>query len=571
MAQMIYFIGFVVIMASIFTASAHSGAFVGPWGIKMFGGKFGGKTASSASSGQENIRKVPETTGSSKIRNLLQHGVPPTLLLLFGTAETVQASPLNQQAVLLKSPFFQGWLVRVTDHENSGSFVLIVGSFSMAQNEKYDEHYIFCGFEGKKLSSDGFYASECAFHSELFPSEDTVTITGGKATTPLTNKLPFHGSPLVNITWAADGIGHFKFEQDSCEADLDFKEFRLRFNATNRLPWGNESHANSAGPEGWLGYTSLLPCHYFVHSVGSACDYSIELPIRDSTEDFLTIHPPYMSASGRKVPTPLTGISSTSQVSSLSFGNPGIYAGTTNERQHNLYRSLADASSGYFSDWSVLPDAERAHGDGEEWAGAGAGAGDAHTSQPEVIRGKGWAHIEGNHGTFFPEGWVWSQAVNEDNSASMSLILGKFKIGVVSPLSTVLYVRTAKRTRIFRSTDLDRIKVQRIDHTRGEVALTAISPRDGSKVEVIIKGSSARWVSSALPIHIPTATGFSSDPGCKETYSAVAEVRCFRQVNARRDVVSILRPEYELEEEVEFPLAALEFGAEFLNVVIAEK
>ena len=97
------------------------------------------------------------------------------------------------------------------------------------------------------------------------------------------------------------------------------------------------------------------------------------------------------------------------------------------------------------------------------------------------------------------------------------------------------------------------------------MALTALSPRDGSKVELIIKGPSNWWVSDALPIHIPTVSGFSKEPGCKETYSATARLRCYRQVNARKDVVSILRPEYELEEELEFPMTALEFGGGFLE------
>jgi hypothetical protein len=43
-------------------------------------------------------------------------------------------------------------------------------------------------------------------------------------------------------------------------------------------------------------------------------------------------------------------------------------------------------------------------------------------SNPFSIRGRGLAHIEGNHGTFFPEGWVWSQAVSEDNTASLGLV-----------------------------------------------------------------------------------------------------------------------------------------------------
>ena len=539
-------------------------AFVGPWGAwSKANSKSSSKSASSTSSSTQS--KDLKGSGGASVdnrgRKLLKGGLPPTLLILFGSAEAVQASPLNRQAIMLKSPFFQGWLVRVTDHENSGSFVLIVGSFSMAESDKYDEHYIFCGIEAKKLSNDGFYVSECAFHSELFPSTDTVTISGGKATTPLTSRLPFHGSPTVNISWAAENVGHFKFQDETCEADLNFDDFRLRFNATSRLPWSNDLHANSAGPEGWLGYTSLLPCHYFVHSVGSLCDYSIELPVRDSAEDFLPAPPPPPHLPGLREPS-LPGISD--RISSIFLARDH----ETSMRQQALYRSIGGVAF-TSNDWSVLAAPGTSLNGGasprplEE--------GENRNYKPERICGRGWAHIEGNHGTFFPEGWVWAQAVNEDNSASMSLVMGKFKIGVVAPLSTVLYVRSAKHTRIFRSTDLDKIKVERIDHSCGEVALTAVSPRDGSKVEVIIKGSSSWWVSDALPIHIPTATGFSRDPGCKETYSATAKIRCYRQVNARRDVVSILRPEYELEEELEFPMTALEFGAGFLESRVGKR
>ena len=41
-----------------------------------------------------------------------------------------------------------------------------------------------------------------------------------------------------------------------------------------RIPWST-SKPNTAGPEGWLSQTGLLPCHYFVHSFGSPSTYTI--------------------------------------------------------------------------------------------------------------------------------------------------------------------------------------------------------------------------------------------------------------------------------------------------------
>ena len=442
-----FFVVFTVVQ-DVQAREGPSAAFVGPSGAWSKGNSKSMSESTSSTSSQAKKRGVESSwraSVGSRGKRLLKGGIPPTLLMLFGSAEAVHASPLNNQAIILKSPFFQGWLVRVTDHENSGSFVLIVGSFSMAHSDKYDEHYLYCGIEAQKLSSNGYYVSECAFHSELFPSEDIVTISGGKATTPLTSRLPLHGSPAINITWAADGIGHFKFQEEYCEADINFNEFRLRFNATSRLPWSDDSNANSAGPEGWLGFTSLLPCHYFVHSVGSPCDYSIELPAKDSTEDFLPAPPPLLFSGPVHPREPsLPGISD--RVSSIF-----LVRGLETRDQQSLGQI----------DWSVLTSASASlNGAGmlrpvaeEEDSDCG-----KQNNKPEMIYGKGWAHIEGNHGTFFPEGWVWAQAVNEDNSASLSLVMGKFKIGVVAPLNTVLYVRSSKRVRIFRSTDLTESK-----------------------------------------------------------------------------------------------------------------
>eukprot|EP01037_Dinobryon_pediforme_P040184 gene40184-49202_t len=34
------------------------------------------------------------------------------------------------------------------------------------------------------------------------------------------------------------------------------------------------------------------------------------------------------------------------------------------------------------------------------------------------ITGQGYAHIEGNHGSFFPEGWTWCQGIAPSNETA---------------------------------------------------------------------------------------------------------------------------------------------------------
>ena len=44
-----------------------------------------------------------------------------------------------------------------------------------------------------------------------------------------------------------------------------------------RVPW-SPAHPDTAGPEGWLARTGLLPCHYFVHSFASPAAYALRRP-----------------------------------------------------------------------------------------------------------------------------------------------------------------------------------------------------------------------------------------------------------------------------------------------------
>eukprot|EP00596_Hydrurales_sp_CCMP1899_P001734 CAMPEP_0119054648 /NCGR_PEP_ID=MMETSP1177-20130426/75217_1 /TAXON_ID=2985 /ORGANISM="Ochromonas sp, Strain CCMP1899" /LENGTH=97 /DNA_ID=CAMNT_0007034965 /DNA_START=1035 /DNA_END=1325 /DNA_ORIENTATION=- len=88
--------------------------------------------------------------------------------------------------------------------------------------------------------------------------------------------------------------------------------------------------------------------------------------------------------------------------------------------------------------------------------------------------GKGYTHIEGNHGSFFPSGWVWSQAILEDNKASFGLTAGKFEIGAIEPMTFILFVRKGDKRTIFRTTGLDDIRYT-VDGIVGFVNITAYS------------------------------------------------------------------------------------------------
>lgn len=200
--------------------------------------------------------------------------VPPIIFFLLSTnIEPANSSPLNPQPIRLSSPFFQGWLLRLTDHDKHFSLMFIIGSFSPRGRSEFTEHYVFCA-----ASEHG----NTIAHVEQFPSPETVTITGDPPSRPsissLIPRFP-HAPPVpLNITWTAQGLGKFTYTEKQCTAHFTFSDgCTLELKATKRVPWVPTSSTSPtpalSGPEGWLGYTTLLPCHYFVHTVGSVCTY----------------------------------------------------------------------------------------------------------------------------------------------------------------------------------------------------------------------------------------------------------------------------------------------------------
>jgi hypothetical protein len=338
-------------------------------------------------------------------------------------ATSPDASPLNRQAVVVRGPFFQGWLIRTIDHAHGRSVMLIVASFSADGSATYDEHYVFCAVT-ERDSTRTFSA---------FPRPASVEVSA-----------PGERRGL-DVRWSAEGVGTFHFTDALCTADFTFGDaLSVSLRVSNRKPWSEDG--SSKGPEGWLGHTNLLPSRYFIHSVGSAAEYALRLDRRE-------------------------------------------------------------------------------------------------------LAGRGFSHMECNHGNFFPRGWVWSEAIGPGNESSFSLVIGKIAVGPFEPLiSTFFLRRSSGRTAVFRTTDLDRVRYE-LDGIRKVARLEFASRFTRQRATLHIGAREP----SFHKVFVPTRHGMSDAPGCEETYTAIATVTC--------------EDGYGPKESYAFPLTAFEFGGSFIEAI----
>lgn len=321
-------------------------------------------------------------------------------------------------------PFFQGWLTRMVDHSQNMSVIVIAGSFSASSYRNHTQHYIYCAVDRKEGTIIRF----------AFPNASDISISE-----------PVQKQKLdVQISWKDHGYLKFNDSHSVINLSLDDSS-RISIVVNGSVPWSRR--LSFGGPEGWLGLTKLLPCRYYIHSLGSPSSYT------------------------------------------MSVG-------------------------GYRMD------------------------------------GEGFSHIESNYGSFFPEGWVWAQAVDVTAGASLSLVGGKFAVGPISPLSFVLCVRRKNgESLVFRSIDMDTPDFD-LDGVNRTVVLQFKSFLKGASAALSIESSRENFHS----VFVPTRTGFSATPGCKETYKARAKLR-------------LVLPRQE-NEVYEFPLTALEFGGSFIDRII---
>lgn len=369
--------------------------------------------------------------------------IPP--LALYAIAKSGNKFvPLNKQRISYRGPFFQGWLIRTIDPSRNISSIFIVGSFSPPKSKQYKEHYIFCAIE-----KDGE-----TFVQQEFPDPADVTVRNLNPAAKRKNSL--------NILWESKRHGYFHFTDDECSVNFHFPNFNISLSAKERIPWaGNRLGSKFSGPEGWLEYTHLLPCHYFIYSVGSQTTYNYSI---DTTPHFAS---------------------------------------------HNTSRNMT------------------------------------------LISGHGYSHIEGNHGTFFPRGWVWSQGIGDENQCSFSLVIGEFCIGGLTPMNTCLYLRRKNgKVSVIRSIDSDEVHYI-LNGKEKKIEIKAVSRLKGISLNITIEALDR---SPFHHVYVPTARGFSNQPGCQETYTALAKLDFYDRVHDIRESYSI-------------PLTALEFGGSFIDSI----
>lgn len=369
-------------------------------------------------------------TGLSKKENVDDHvvikGVICSAIPLGSFSD--EGLPLNQKRLPRSGPFFQGWLIRMVDPAKSLSCILIVGCFQ-AKNEKgYSQHYVYSAIDRNGQTT--VY--------ERFPDPLEVSVT---STPQSLNKL--------EINYKVNSLGSMIFNSTHCAAEFSFSsQDKVSLRTSSRVPWCAQRNS-FRGPEGWLGRTNLLPCHYYVYSVGSETNYSLQL------------------------------------------------------------------------------------------------------SNSPPLQGTGFSHIEGNYGSFFPEGWVWSQAIAANNDASMSLVAGKFVIGIVSPMTFIFYLRRRNgECAVFRTIDMDTPRYY-LDGIKRFVSIEFRSQIKGLKAVLTIESTD----NLTHKVYVPTADGFLNSPGCEESYTAKATVKLMLKDRTTEDYV--------------FPLTALEFGGTFIGKIIA--
>ncbi|CAM9209673.1 unnamed protein product [Choristocarpus tenellus] len=178
----------------------------------------------------------------------------------FSAASPFSPHPLGS----LKQAFFEGWFLRIVDHEKQISLVVIISSYRRAGADSEDlEHYCSLGYQ-KPPNGDEKGQRIQTWH--VFREDDK----GGPTIPP----SPPDRISDPDFTWAADGVGSVTISGDVGQIDMVVEELSISANFSTRVPWSKDQ-PNNYGPEGWLGQTDLLPLRYFIHSFGSDVTYTV--------------------------------------------------------------------------------------------------------------------------------------------------------------------------------------------------------------------------------------------------------------------------------------------------------
>ena len=165
-----------------------------------------------------------------------------------------------------RKQWFEGWFFRLTDHRALTSVAVVFGSLRRPNEPPpaaFSEHIVVVAYR----DGAGVARTEAAYLDA-----GAVRIRGGAADA---FDAPAIGGGGPRVSWWSDEHGGMVVEGDRAMLDVRVAGLRLAANVSApRVPW-DAARPDTAGPEGWLARTGLLPCHYFVHSFGSPARYRL--------------------------------------------------------------------------------------------------------------------------------------------------------------------------------------------------------------------------------------------------------------------------------------------------------
>jgi hypothetical protein len=131
----------------------------------------------------------------------------------------------------------------------------------------------------------------------------------------------------------------------------------------------------------------------------------------------------------------------------------------------------------------------------------------------------------------------------------------------LSPINWVVFVRSGDRRWSFRTTDFD-VFNSKVDPLTGMVEVNATSVVKKLKLHLRVQ-STVNLSGFSPPLYIPTASGFSNTPGCRETYTAMARIT----LEEGWGTISQIEKS-SATFDLDIPLSSLEFGGSFLQPIV---
>jgi len=192
-----------------------------------------------------------------------------------------QTSFMMPLALPRRKPFFDGWFIRITDLAMKTSCSLIVGSMRRSGSESFNEHYVSISFSSPRFGRKGHKPYELQSFHHVSTQEEVSILFDERKMSGFENEIDWRAPAAgrcSSFSWESKECGSMRFLDGGARVEVDMRlrnerneVIELRAKLRQPKPWGK----NEAGPEGWLGRTPLLPCRYFVQSLGSECSYTL--------------------------------------------------------------------------------------------------------------------------------------------------------------------------------------------------------------------------------------------------------------------------------------------------------